>query len=403
MYKKIIQHYPCSRREFIVASGLFVAGGLVSCRSEEIERPKTRVFTEPIHIRVRIGKNLQRVTIGDNIFTHTSVGNTPKTIELKPNTKITIAEKTKTISGTIVLHPKENVVDTFDVVAHIPIEKYLPGVIAGELFAHWHPATFSAQAVAARSYAASSHLDRQGKSHYDLTDGPSSQMFLGEVALEVAHRAVEETKGVVLHYNNNIIPAYYSSCCGGLAANATDAISLSEQHKIPPLQGHSGEDLCTSLDIHKWKANRSARLLRKRLNACAKPMNIPTLADIRTIRSIESVEKNQHGRPTQLVIRGRRNETHEVRARDFVRAANATIPSLPKTKGRVWSSFLNGEKNGSNLSITGFGMGHGVGLCQYGAQELAGRGETWEDILSWYYPKATLLAQSQLGSEPSWL
>ena len=56
----------------------------------------------------------------------------------------------------------------------------------------------------------------------------------------------------------------------------------------------------------------------------------------------------------------------------------------------MWSSILNGEKNGADLSITGFGMGHGVGLCQYGAQELAGRGESWEDILSWYYPKADI-------------
>ena len=390
MFPKIFQHYPCSRREFVVASGLFVAGSIVSCRGEK-EQPKTSPPTKPIRVRVRIGKNTKGVKVGETVIRRSSFGDTPKIIELKQNSKITIDEKTKIISGTIVLHPKENVSAAFDVVAHIPIEQYLPGVIAGELFAHWHPETFSAQAVAARSYAIRQHLDRQGKSHYDLTDGPSSQVFLGEVTLDVAHRAVEETSGVVLRWNNNIIPSYYSACCGGLAANATDAISLADQHKIPPLQGHSGEDLCTSLDVHKWTATRSARALRKRLNACAKPMKIPGLAGIRTIRSIESIEKNQHGRPTLLVINGRRNETHEVRAKDFVRAANAPVSSLlPITKEQVWSSFLNGEKNGADLSITGFGMGHGVGLCQYGAQELAGRGESWEDILSWYYPKADI-------------
>ena len=133
-------------------------------------------------------------------------------------------------------------------------------------------------------------------------------MFLGEVTLDVAHRAAQETKGVMLHWNNKIIPAYYSACCGGLAATAIDAISGAPQLNIPPLEGHGGKDICTSLDIHKWTASRSARVLRKRLNACAKPLNLPHLANIRTIKSIEPITTNQHGRPTTLAIKGRTNE-----------------------------------------------------------------------------------------------
>ena len=200
----------------------------------------------------------------------------------------------------------------------------------------------------------------------------------------------QETKDTVLCWKNKIIPAYYSACCGGLAATAGDAISGAPQLNFPPLEGHSGKDICTSLDIHKWTATRSARVLRKRLNACAKSLNLPHLANIRTIKSIEPISTNQHGRPTALAIKGRTNETLEIQGKDLVRAVNAPIPSLPIATEQVWSSFLVGQKNGTKLNIDGYGVGHGVGLCQYGAQELAGKGESWEEILNWYYPGATL-------------
>jgi|TARA_B100001964_G_C14211152_1_gene590577 stage II sporulation protein D len=387
MQEHTIHTKSCNRREFVLASGVFVVGSMVSCGKQHApELPKTRIKPSPV--RVRIGKSVNRVVIGNNAFTIKNVGNLPKTVDIQPKTAVVIAGNTKQITGTIVLHPREN--RSLDVVAHVPLEQYLPGVIAGELFSHWHLDTFAAQAVAARSYAIAQQLARKRTSHYDVTDGPSSQMFLGDVTLDVAHRAVQKTTGVVLTWNNEIIPAYYSACCGGLAATATDAISGAEQHDMLPLHGHEGKDFCTTLAIHKWTARRSARVLRKRLNACANKLNLPELTNIHTIRSIEPLAHNQHGRPTQISVSGRRGETCTVSARDFVRAVNAPIDSLPKVTDQIWSSFLVGQKVGSRLQLDGFGIGHGVGLCQYGAQVLAGRGESWQNILSWYYPSVTM-------------
>ncbi|MBC8201603.1 MAG: SpoIID/LytB domain-containing protein [Planctomycetes bacterium] len=390
MAEQKYQHNSCTRREFVIASGVVIAGGLVSC-GKQISAPEAITRTVPSTIRVRIGKNVEQVTIGNNTFKAKALGNAIKTIAIKPKTQVTISGKTKTITGTIVLQPKEREPDrAFDVVACVPIEQYVPGVIAGELFAHWHFDTFAAQAVAARSYATTQHNARATSSHYDVTDGPSSQMFLGDVTLDVAHRAVEETSGVVLIWNNEVVPAYYSSCCGGLAATASDAISGAAQHAIPPLLGHDGKDFCTTLDVHSWTAHRPARSLRKRLNASAKSLRLPKLSDVRTIKSIEPISTNKHGRPKELVIQGRRNESCVLRARDFVRAANMQVPSLPPITNLAWSSYLAGHKVGATLQLKGLGMGHGVGLCQYGAQVLAGRDESWQNILSWYYPQATL-------------
>ena len=119
-------------------------------------------------------------------------------------------------------------------------------------------------------------------------------------------------------------------------------------------------------------------------------MQLPELATIRSIRSIEPTETNAHGRPNRLAIIDRRRQVVEVRARDFIRAVNASVESMEDPTQTISSSFLKGTKTGTDLQFEGYGMGHGVGLCQYGAQELAGRGKSFEEILSWYYPGATL-------------
>ena len=371
-------------------------GGLVSC--EQIEnslkerapqKPKT-LQVKHIPIRVRIGKNIRYVTINGKDLTTKNIGDVSKTIELSSPSEIRIGSRTKIIAGSVVLHKKKDQANTFDVIAHMPIEQYLPGVLAGELFAHWHPTTFIAQAVAARSYAAYQHLSRKDTSYFDVEDGPSSQMFLGEVTLDVAHRAVKESSGIVLAWNGEVIPTYYCACCGGVAATANDAISGAAIHNIPPLQGQGGVDVCTELDIHRWAVLRSSRTIRRRLNACAGKMSIPEFSGVRTIRSVKPSSTNEYGRPTSLAIYDRTNNPTEVRARDFIRAVNATIPTLPKPTPTIWSSNLVANKQGTNIQFEGAGMGHGVGLCQYGAQERAGRGESWEEILSWYYPQAII-------------
>ena len=409
------QFESCSRREFVVGTGLLFAGSLVSCSGGNEQHTTTASSgeknilalpkTSPV-IRIRIGKIRGRnnVSIGETGVTRSNSrwytsGNKPPhrpsresiTFESLTNCNVIQGNKAKQITGTIELYPRGDISShAFDVVATVPVERYLPGVLAGELYAHWHPATFEAQAIAARSYAVAHHLQRLNTSHYDVSDDASSQMFLGEVSLGVAHRAVKETSGLVLSWDNTVVPAYYSACCGGTAATALDAISGSNQHNIPPLSGHEGKDACTSLEVHTWVARRESRILRKRLNACSITMQLSELAPIRSIRSIEPSQTNVHGRPNRLAIIDRRRQVVEVRARDFIRAANASVESMEDPPKTILSSFLKGTKIGADLQFEGYGMGHGVGLCQYGAQELAGRGKSFEEILSWYYPSATL-------------
>ncbi len=292
--------------------------------------------------------------------------------------------------GSIVLHARDSLgEEAFDVVAHVPMEQYLPGVVAGELYAHWNPATFAAQAIAARSYAAAEHAQRRDSSHYDVTDGPDSQVYLGDVTLDVAHRAVAMTRGQVLAWQDHLVPAYYCACCGGLAANAQDAISDSPIHEMPPLAGHPGEDACTVLKVHQWVTSRPADALAGRMRAYAELYRVDALHEVGAARRIETASTNAHGRPVDLAIVGRTGTRVEASANAIMRAANHAAPGFPPPQP-LWSSHLGGESRGETLVLLGYGMGHGAGLCQHGAEVLASRGLSHEAILEWYYPAATL-------------
>ena len=406
----------CDRRQFITATGVLVVGGLISCSSkhddtrvdaQQVPQKHIPIPTEPITMRVCVGKMRNRNGFeldGEHIYLtkegwkyRSSNTLSPEIVDgamwihISATHTMIMLEKIKRCTGKISLHPRSDISPhAFDVVVHVPMEEYIPGVIAGELYSHWHPNTFAAQAIAARSYAAAQHLQRKNASHYDVSDGPSSQVFLGDVTLDVAHRAVNETRGVLLTWNNKIVPSYYSACCGGMAAAASDAISSSHLHNIPPLQGRSGNDVCTSLGVHQWTVTRSHRNLKKRLSQWSDTLTSRPLKKMRSIQSIIPVQTNKHGRPIKLEITDRQKNAYNISAKQFVHAANTSFPSIPTPNQRVWSSCLVASRSGLDIELRGVGMGHGVGLCQYGAQALAGKDMAWESILKWYYPSVDI-------------
>ena len=86
-----------------------------------------------------------------------------------------IAFQDRQLNGKLELVPQAGDSGKIDLVTRIPIEQYLPGVLQGELYGHWDPSAFEAQAVAARSYAVAESAFWQPRRHYDLVAGPASQ------------------------------------------------------------------------------------------------------------------------------------------------------------------------------------------------------------------------------------
>lgn len=280
----------------------------------------------------------------------------------------------------------------FDVVNHVALESYLPGVLASELFSHWHVETFKAQAIAARSFASSEHAYFESRRHYDVTDTVSSQVYAGEVDLGKASVATRATRGVVLEYETRLVPGYYSSCCGGIAARAVDVIGSNPINAIKPLDGRGEHDVCTDAPVYEWVVRRSVDRLARRIAAYGERRGNEPLAMLERIQAFEVMESNRHGRPTRYRIVPAEGEPVELGAESLMRAMNHSNDDMDAPEDSLRSSFIEVESAGNEFVITGHGFGHGAGLCQYGAQALAKQGRSFIDILVWYYPGAELFS-----------
>ena len=98
-------------------------------------------------------------------------------------------------------------------VLKLPLEKYLLGVVPYEMSDSFPLEALKVQAVCARTYALSK---MNGSGDYDVVDNTNDQVFRGTPdKCENTARAVEETAGLVLTFNNNLITAWYSASNGG--------------------------------------------------------------------------------------------------------------------------------------------------------------------------------------------
>ncbi len=284
--------------------------------------------------------------------------------------------------------------DTFDVINLVPLETYLPGVVAGELYPHWKFETRAAQAVAARSFACSEHVQFARTRDHDVSNTASSQVYVGLVKHRDTHRAVESTRGIVLGWDGRLVPGYYSACCGGLAATAFDAIGDHPANDVPPLEGHAEKDVCVKAEVARWTVRRPLKETLRRLRAFGLERGIATLAGLEKLAAVETAERNHHGRPSQYALLGGAGDepARAQLAAERLRAAlDAAAPGLDDPARPLWSSDLSVEVDRHVLTIKGQGLGHGAGLCQYGAEYRARAGAGHEEILAWYYPGAQLV------------
>jgi stage II sporulation protein D len=282
--------------------------------------------------------------------------------------------------------------DCFDVINDVALESYLPGVLAGELYSHWNLQTFATQAVAARSFAATESAVFADRRHYDVTNTAASQMYLGAVKNQTAREAVAMTRGQVLGYDGLLVSGYYSSCCGGLAASAVDAIGSNPVNDVPPLHGRSGIDVCTAAPVYQWAAEQPLEVLTRRLIAFGQERRINDLIQLTRVQSIDVVATNANGRPTRMLVKDRTNAEVELTAENFRRAANFSGQGLQPPAKLLKSSNFTSTVHDTFVAFEGNGLGHGVGMCQYGAEALAKEGKAFDEIVGWYYPGAEVVS-----------
>jgi stage II sporulation protein D len=282
-----------------------------------------------------------------------------------------------------------------DVIEVLPVETYLAGVVAAELFKEWPLTAFEVQAVCARTYALHerARAAKLGRD-YDLEATTYDQAYNGGVQLPVAVEAVSETRGVVLTWQGRLLRAYYSSTCGGRTASARDIWPTGAGYEFnldAPIQAHHREVACQASPRFQWDAPRDRAELSKRIREWGKANGAPT-AKMSLLVSATVAERNADQRPVRYTLLDDKRTEYAIGAEELRQACNTAVAGLPELtrETKVWASDMEFEQQGTKIVIHGRGFGHGVGMCQYCTRALADRGRHWREIVLGFYPGAAL-------------
>jgi stage II sporulation protein D len=268
---------------------------------------------------------------------------------------------------------------------HVPLESYLLGVIGAEMYSYWEPEALKAQTVAARTYCLAIQHRFGPARLWDVTRVQSSQMYHGLAAENARIRqAVLETTGQILVAKGSdgseaIFPAYYSSSCGGHTENS-QAVFGEDWINLPGVACPWCEKTTRRRDFFWGPVDYPIDGVSHRLME-----RYPVLQRLERIIDVNVLETGSHGRINTIELIGTNRQKDRLRGEDFRLALDpsglrlrSTLVELIKIKDGI--RFDHGR-----------GFGHGVGLCQYGAQGLAREGCDYTEILSFYYPHARLV------------
>jgi len=277
--------------------------------------------------------------------------------------------------------PEGNNIQIIDIVY---MEDYLCGVVPPEI----GPRTegeleaVKAQAVAARTYAIA-HLQQYAGQPYDMRSSIMDQVYEGTaVENRLVNRAISETAGQVIMYQDDFIQAYYHSTCGG----RTDAIEkVWDRAEIGYLKTVADSGACSWSKYYTWKEDFTEQQLRGRLEQY---LSSDRGRDLRlaTITDIKIMERTPGGRVARMMVRTE-NDVYKF-YKDRIRwvLGRTSNPDLILPSDR-FDIDIDRRADGhiNSVSFRGRGYGHGVGMCQCGAIGMARDGRTYDDILTHYY------------------
>ena len=240
------------------------------------------------------------------------------------------------------------------------LEEYIIGVVAGEMPASFEVNALKAQAIAARSYALSKI--NTATTSYDLLTDVTNQVYITTTDMQKKwgsdyeyyynriKDAVLETKDLVMEYDGEVISAYYFAMSNGYTEDAS--LVFGETH-----------DYLESVDS-TWDENVKnfeVTTTFSKEEFCEKlSLDCSNIA-------IENIVRSATNRVNSITINNQEFKGTKIRSLLNLRSTDFDIDITDK------------------VTITTKGYGHGVGMSQYGANEMAKKGYTYEEILNYYY------------------
>lgn len=307
--------------------------------------------------------------------------------------------------GSLKIQP--NSYGNYTLVNQVPLETYLRGVVPYEIGGGAPPTAVEAQAIIARTYALR-NLRRFAVDGYELSADVHCQVYFGlQGATANTDRAIAATRGLVLTYNNELVDALYSSTTGGITAGFNDVwngpdrpylqsvldttknvwdlsrYSLAKEQNVRRFmslkQGFNEEQE----PLFRWRYESKLPAITEQLQKYLDSKKHP-LANLQNIQKMEVTERAESGRILKMNIYTDKGvvELHKEEVRSAFKP--------PRSSFFYLEPLTNQNQQLIGYAFVGAGFGHGVGLSQTGASQLARLGWSSQQILNFYYPGAQL-------------
>lgn len=309
---------------------------------------------------------------------------------------------TRSYGGSFALQP--NAYGTYTLVNTVSLEGYLRGVVPHEIGSGAPFNAAKAQTIIARTYALR-NLRRFQADGYQLSADTHCQVYYGLSGTNPeADKAIAETKGLVLTYQNELVDALYSSTTGGVTATFNDVWNGEERPYLRSVidspqnvwnlaqQSLASEGAFRQFislkegfneagrSVFRWNRQATLEQLTKDFKEYLTRRKHP-LANLTAIQNLAVTERSPSGRILTLAVQTDRGtiSLYKNEIRSAFSPPRSTLFYLEpiadsKTKQLKGYAFIGG------------GLGHGVGLSQYGSYNLAKLGWSPEQILTFYYP-----------------
>lgn len=293
----------------------------------------------------------------------------------------------------------------------LDVEDYLTRVVPSEMPASYEMEALKAQAVCARTYAyrqIKANAYSQYGAHVD--DSTNYQVYNNTASSERTDTAVMETYGQMVFYGDNPAETYYFSTSCGHTTDGT--IWGADQSAVPYLKGVSLTDGRTvmkelrdnesfekfirdkdektydsTFPMYRWETKITNRSLEEKITG------------IGEIQALAVTERGTGGIAKKLKVYGSEGETVISGESQIRSTLGSTELVYKKNDGKTltgWSNLPSAyiaidetardEESGlRTFTIWGGGYGHGVGMSQNGAQQMAREGMDYEDILTFFY------------------
>jgi stage II sporulation protein D len=253
-----------------------------------------------------------------------------------------------------------------NVVSTVTVEEYLYSVVPREMTSSWPPEALAAQAICARTYVLQRSNPRRD---YDLVPSEIDQVYVGvRSETPAAHAAVDATRGAVLQFSGRFAQVEYSSCCGGHTESSSAAWG---GVPIPYLMGVVCP-YCTASPEYRWQRPVALASVAAAFGA--------QLAACGALRSLALGPADPSGRASSIELLGQ-NGSVSIKGTVFrLRVGPRVVPSL------LLKQILPAPEADEDVMLEGGGLGHGVGMCQWGARGMALQGRTHAEILAFYFP-----------------